>query len=123
MITTLKLGLQMLDAIEAVHDLGYLHRDIKPVRTSCRAVAFQMQLEGAVVLISCSHCMQSNFAMGLAPTKRQSCFMIDFGLARRYLLPNGDVRPVRIEKRGSERESVCACDIRGMRERGMRTRD
>ena len=112
MITTLKLGLQMLDAIEAVHDLGYLHRDIKPVRTSCRA-GLPMQLEG--VVISCSHCMQSNFAMGLAPTKRQSCFMIDFGLARRYLLPNGDVRPVRIETRGSERaserarerESVC----------------
>jgi len=33
MLTTLKLGMQMLVAIEAVHDLGYLHRDIKPVRS------------------------------------------------------------------------------------------
>ncbi len=29
--TTLKLGQQMLRAIEAIHDLGYLHRDVKPV--------------------------------------------------------------------------------------------
>jgi serine/threonine protein kinase len=31
MRTTLQLGLQMLKAIEAIHKLGYLHRDIKPV--------------------------------------------------------------------------------------------
>eukprot|EP01096_Ripella_sp_DP13-Kostka_P018283 TRINITY_DN9848_c0_g1_i1.p1 TRINITY_DN9848_c0_g1~~TRINITY_DN9848_c0_g1_i1.p1 ORF type:complete len:827 (+),score=356.27 TRINITY_DN9848_c0_g1_i1:189-2669(+) len=67
MTTTLKLGIQMLRAIEAVHDLGYLHRDIKP----------------------------SNYAMGLTPAKRHSCYLIDFGLARRYLLPNGEVRPAR----------------------------
>ncbi len=29
--TTVRLGQQMLRAIEAIHDLGYLHRDIKPV--------------------------------------------------------------------------------------------
>jgi serine/threonine protein kinase len=34
MLTTCKLGMQMLRAIEAVHELGYLHRDIKPVRPS-----------------------------------------------------------------------------------------
>ena len=32
--------------------------------------------------------------MGLAPSKRQNCFMIDFGLARRYVLPNGEIRAV-----------------------------
>ena len=56
----------MLRAIEAVHDLGYLHRDIKP----------------------------SNYAMGLAPAKRHSCYLIDFGLARRYIMQNDEVRPV-----------------------------
>jgi serine/threonine protein kinase len=30
--TTARLGLDMLAAIEGVHRLGYLHRDIKPVR-------------------------------------------------------------------------------------------
>jgi len=67
LLTTLKLGLQMLRAIEAIHDLGYLHRDVKP----------------------------SNYAMGLAPSKRHLCFLIDFGLARRYVLPSGEVRPPR----------------------------
>ena len=66
MLTTLKLGIQMLRAIEAVHDLGYLHRDVKP----------------------------SNYAMGLSPAKRHSCFLIDFGLSRRFVMPNGEVRPV-----------------------------
>jgi len=67
MLTTLKLGIQMLRGIEAVHEYGYLHRDIKP----------------------------SNFAMGLKPERKQTCFLIDFGLARRYMLPNGDIRPPR----------------------------
>jgi len=67
LLTTLHLGQQMLRSIEAVHELGYLHRDIKP----------------------------SNFAIGLAPAKRRTVFIIDFGLARRYLLSTGEVRPAR----------------------------
>lgn len=31
MLTTCKLGVQMLRAIQSVHELGFLHRDIKPV--------------------------------------------------------------------------------------------
>jgi len=64
--TTLKLGEQLLRVIQSMHDLGYLHRDIKP----------------------------SNFAMGLGQKKR-IVFVIDFGLSRRYLLPEGEVRPPR----------------------------
>ncbi|EFA81157.1 putative protein serine/threonine kinase [Heterostelium album PN500] len=52
MTTTLKLGIQMIQSLEAVHDLGYLHRDVKP----------------------------SNFAIGLGPNKRHITYLIDFGL-------------------------------------------
>ncbi|KAF2076492.1 hypothetical protein CYY_002232 [Polysphondylium violaceum] len=67
MATTLKLGIQMIQSLEAVHDLGYIHRDIKP----------------------------SNFAIGLAPTKRSTTYLIDFGLARRFIMASGEVRPAR----------------------------
>lgn len=65
--TTMRLGMQMVRAIEGMHDHGYLHRDIKP----------------------------SNFAMGRQPDNRDWCFLIDFGLARRYVLPSGDIRTAR----------------------------
>eukprot|EP01132_Coremiostelium_polycephalum_P003332 gene3332-4177_t len=67
MSTTLKLGIQMIQSLEAIHDLGYLHRDVKP----------------------------SNFAIGLAANKRNITYLIDFGLARRYVLPSGEIRPPR----------------------------
>ncbi len=65
--TTVRLGVQMVRAVEAIHELGYLHRDIKP----------------------------SNFAMGLQPGRKEQCVMIDFGLTRKYRLPNGQIRPPR----------------------------
>lgn len=65
--TTILLGIQMLDAIEAIHTVGFLHRDIKP----------------------------SNFAMGLTDETCRKVYMLDFGLARQYVAPNGEVRSPR----------------------------
>ena len=65
--TTVRLVVQMIQSVAALHNVGFLHRDIKP----------------------------SNFAVGAAPQRRQQCIMIDFGLARKYRLPNGQIRPAR----------------------------
>lgn len=72
--TTSLILTQMLRAIKSLHDVGYLHRDIKP----------------------------SNFALGLETTKqgepfygRPLVFMIDFGLARRYISSEGKPREPR----------------------------
>ncbi|CAI9724832.1 serine/threonine-protein kinase MRCK gamma isoform X2 [Octopus vulgaris] len=65
--TTLRLGSQILWAIEYIHEVGFLHRDIKP----------------------------SNFAMGRLPHNCKKVYMLDFGLARQYTTLNGEVRPPR----------------------------
>ncbi|KAF4102463.1 hypothetical protein G5714_017263 [Onychostoma macrolepis] len=65
--TTLRLGLQILAAIESIHSVGFLHRDIKP----------------------------SNFAMGRFPSTCRTCYMLDFGLARQFTNSCLEVRPPR----------------------------
>ncbi|ESO83515.1 hypothetical protein LOTGIDRAFT_133319 [Lottia gigantea] len=65
--TTLRLGSQILKAIESIHDVGFLHRDIKP----------------------------SNFSMGKPPSNSRKVYMLDFGLARQYTNASGEVRPPR----------------------------
>ncbi|XP_055317380.1 tau-tubulin kinase homolog Asator isoform X5 [Sitodiplosis mosellana] len=62
--TTLRLGLQILKAIESIHSVGFLHRDIKP----------------------------SNFSIGRLPYNCRLVYMLDFGLARQYTTGTGEVR-------------------------------
>lgn len=65
--TTLRMGVQVVSAIRALHDCGFLHRDLKP----------------------------SNFAIGVTPDTCRRCYMLDFGLARQYTTPTGEVRQPR----------------------------
>ncbi|CAF0792230.1 unnamed protein product [Adineta ricciae] len=65
--TTLRISLQILEAIESIHSIGFLHRDIKP----------------------------SNFAIGRANSRQ--IYILDFGLARKYTDYGQHVRPARTE--------------------------
>ncbi|CAL1270804.1 unnamed protein product [Larinioides sclopetarius] len=65
--TTLRLGHMMLKCIHSIHKAGYLHRDIKP----------------------------SNFTIGIGEDNRRRVYLLDFGLARQYVLESGEVRPPR----------------------------
>lgn len=66
--TTLKAGISCLQAIREVHERGLIHRDIKP----------------------------SNFITGIPGTPEHStCYLIDFGLARRYRRSSGELREAR----------------------------
>jgi len=58
--TTLRLGFQILKGIESIHEVGFLHRDVKP----------------------------SNFAVGRTPQTMRRIYMLDFGLARQYTNAN-----------------------------------
>lgn len=66
MATTLLLGIIFIRSLEQIHDLGYLHRDVKP----------------------------SNFVIG-NEGRRNQVFLIDFGLARKFVMPDGSIRPAR----------------------------
>lgn len=66
--TTLRVGISCLRAICEVHEQGLVHRDIKP----------------------------SNFIIGLPGTARcRVCYLIDFGLARRFRRSSGELREAR----------------------------
>ena len=65
--TMLRLGIQILNGIEAIHDCGFLHRDVKP----------------------------SNFAMGNTKNSSRTVYMLDFGLSRQYVNNEGNVRAPR----------------------------
>ncbi|KAL0490458.1 serine/threonine-protein kinase [Acrasis kona] len=69
MCTSLRLGIQMIESLEGIHKLGYIHRDVKP----------------------------SNFVMGHKsdPRKRRRAYLIDFGLARKFRSDTGEIRPPR----------------------------
>lgn len=44
--TTLRLGLQILKAIESIHSVGFLHRDIKPVSIFTRSIQRNGRMSG-----------------------------------------------------------------------------
>ena len=55
---------------------------------------------GQIVIIQsklkeCLHFFQSNFSMGRLQNQTKKVFMLDYGLARQYTTPAGDVRPPR----------------------------
>ncbi|CAD5232184.1 unnamed protein product [Bursaphelenchus xylophilus] len=79
----LSVGIKCIEAIEELHLVGYLHRDIKP----------------------------GNFAIGL--TDYRKVLMLDFGMARRYLDPNGEIRKPRWAAgfRGTVRYAPLSCHI------------
>ncbi|KAJ3117943.1 Tau-tubulin kinase 2 [Phlyctochytrium bullatum] len=86
--TTMILARQMLRSIQALHEIGILHRDVKP----------------------------GNFCMELTtptPTRRARCILIDFGLSRRYRTPTGAVRDARarVGFRGTARYASIAAHL------------
>ena len=65
--TSLRISLQILEAIESIHHIGFLHRNVEP----------------------------SNFSIGVLPQTCRTVYMLDFGLARKYTNAEGSVRTAR----------------------------
>lgn len=73
-VFTLKEGsgiaLQMLQALQDVHEAGFIHRDVKPS----------------------NFVMPPDFSVGVGG---HTCYILDFGLCRRHLSPDGTPLPMR----------------------------
>jgi len=73
MATVCRLGCEMIEALQAVHGMGVMHRDVKP----------------------------SNFVLGgrykasQDPSLANKLYIIDFGLSRKYIGPDGEIKPPR----------------------------
>lgn len=67
MSTQIRLGMQILYGIKQLHEAGYIHRDIKP----------------------------ANLAVGRKGTEARMVHLLDFGLAREYILRNEDTVEMR----------------------------
>lgn len=65
--TTFRIAEQCMDAIEAMHGSGLLHRDVK----------------------------SANFAMGCTDKDAKNVYLLDFGLVRQYKTKDGTLRAPR----------------------------
>jgi tau tubulin kinase len=82
--SALRAGRQCLEATADLHNIGYLHRDIKP----------------------------GNFAVGRAEVAQQrTVFILDFGLARKFVKDTGEIRTPRAAAgfRGTVRYAPINC--------------
>ncbi|CAD5208697.1 unnamed protein product [Bursaphelenchus xylophilus] len=90
-VTTLRVGIQALQAIQDLHSVGFVHRDVKP----------------------------TNFACGYA--NRRIIYMFDYGLARQIMTKDGskmklrDPRP-KVSFRGTVR--YCSINVHQYKEQG-----
>ncbi|KRX27241.1 putative serine/threonine-protein kinase, partial [Trichinella nelsoni] len=84
--TTINLGIQMLEALRDLHEIGYVHRDIKG----------------------------SNYTIGINADDKRNVYLIDFGMARRYKTEKGILIPPRstAKFRGTIRYASPYCHAR-----------
>uniref|UniRef100_A0A1I7UIX1 Protein kinase domain-containing protein n=1 Tax=Caenorhabditis tropicalis TaxID=1561998 RepID=A0A1I7UIX1_9PELO len=69
--STLVIAIQALDSLKEIHDIGFVHRDVKP----------------------------ANFAIGTLGTPKQRLLhVLDFGIARQYMVKDGEDGGMRLRK-------------------------
>lgn len=74
--TTLRLGKQILESIEAIHSVGFLHRDIKPVRAALPHTSSPSPAQAPSLPLTCLTRAQALSALGHAHTR--SCTSLPF---------------------------------------------
>ncbi|TKR59604.1 hypothetical protein L596_029251 [Steinernema carpocapsae] len=88
--TTIRVALQSIQAVYNLHNIGFIHRDIKPM----------------------------NMVIGLSSVQQQIVYLIDYGMTRQYRFENGAIRKERIYAcfRGTLR--YVSLNVHDMKEQG-----
>lgn len=86
LVTAYATGIQCLQAIKCLHNIGYLHRDIKPGKKFDPYLSEKKEIESIHFL--------GNFSVGLG-AQIKTVYIIDFGMARKYVHSNGEHRDER----------------------------
>jgi len=73
MATVCRLGCEMIDALQAVHGMGVMHRDVKPSN----------------FVLAGRHKAAHDHSLA------NKLFIIDFGLSRKFVTPEGEIKPPR----------------------------
>ncbi|VDN01337.1 unnamed protein product [Thelazia callipaeda] len=85
--TAISVSIQCLEALQELHSIGYLHRDVKP----------------------------GNYTTGRAEMNElRKIYLLDFGMCRKYIQPDGTIKMPRTQAafRGTVKYAPLACHLR-----------
>lgn len=141
MKTVLTISLQIIDILEYIHSKGYVHSDIKAsnimlqnnvqemMQVASSQTALCIRYHGMSPLRTCKirsisrvlrnnnylRCIDNDFmekpSNNIVKTKQDQVFLLDYGLASKYLLSNGNHKTFCTDERKAHAGTILFCSV------------